>query len=85
MWLMIILKVIKKQENFGITILGKPQEGVKLTFSSRKGKVVDFDLEITFGIVLIGYSKLLLELKSLILLSTENTDKSSELAFKILA
>ena len=47
-------------------------------------KDVDFDLEITFGIVLIGYSKLLFELKSLLLLSFEKTDKLSELAFRFL-
>ena len=46
---------------------------------------VDFDLKITFGIVLIGYSKLLFKLKSLMLLLIEKTDKLSELPFKFLA
>ena len=48
-------------------------------------KDVDFDLEITFGTVLTGYSKLLFKLKPLMLLSVANTDKLSELAFKFFA
>ena len=61
-------------------------EGILQTFLMKVlFNNVDFDLEITFGIVLIGYSKLLFKLKSLMLLLIEKTDQLSELAFEFLA